>query len=121
MAAHARRHRLRKLAREWKMQFAPGDRLRLGDRLAGKIPVPGASNIIVYDLLFDTDGERHRYLFTIAYGIGVIRGKRRRIRVAGFQEPVSRGGGFSLDCILTLAPADMNIEKAYMHVRDELK
>jgi hypothetical protein len=121
LASHTRRHRLRKLARKWQMQFACGDRLLLAGRIAEKLPVTGASNVCVYDLLFDSDGSRHRYLFTVAYGLGVLRGKHRKIRVAGFQEPVSRGGTFAANCTLMLAPVDLKLEKAYEHVRDELK
>ena len=83
------RNRLRALAHEWNMHFAPGDRLRLAQRVAGHFPVPGAANIRVRDLFFRTDESRHQYLFTVDYTVGVIRGKVGRSCVAGFQEPVS--------------------------------
>jgi hypothetical protein len=120
MACFSRRFQLCKLARQWEMQFAPQDRLRLANRIAAKIPVPGASNVRVYDLLFDTNGSRHRYVFTVEYGLGVVRGKRRRWRVAGFVEPVWRAGGTAADCNLTLAPQELSLAQSYQHVREAL-
>jgi hypothetical protein len=118
---HFRRQRLRRLARAWQMQFVSCDQLRLANRIAEKLPIPGVSNVCVYDLLFDTDGVRHRYLFTVEYGLGVTRGKRRRFRIAGFQEPVSRAGApVSLDCPLTIAPEELTLANAYQYVRDAL-
>jgi hypothetical protein len=87
-----RRRKLRAAAHQWGMHFAPGDRLRLARRIVGQFPVPGAANISVRDLLFRTEDNRHQYVFTVDYTVGAIRGKVGRSCVAGFSEPVSRGG-----------------------------
>jgi hypothetical protein len=117
-----RRRRLRGLARRWQMHFAPADRLRLAERIGPKIPVLGAANVRVMDLLFRTEGHRHRYLFTVEYGLGVIRGKHRRQRVAGFDEPVRRGSSQRIPHELTLiwAPENLRLTDAYSHVWQKL-
>jgi hypothetical protein len=118
----ARRRRLRAAARKWNMHFAPGDRLRLAKRIVSLFPVPGAANISVRDLLFRTGDSKHHYLFTVDYTVGVIRGKIGRSRVAGFAEPVSRGGRTNLPPpSLTLAPADLTGLAAYEEVLKEVE
>jgi len=104
------------------MHFAPGDRLRLARRIVGRFPVPGAASISVRDLLYCTADSRHQYLFTVDYTMGVIRGKVGQSRVAGFSEPVSRGGrGETAAPELTLAPADLNGPAAYEHILQTLQ
>jgi len=116
-----RRRRLRVCARRWNMHFAPGDRLRLARRIAERFPIIGAANISVRDLLFRTDNNRHDYLFTVDYTVGVIRGKVGRSTVAGFSEPVSRGTRFhSTPPVLSLAPPNLTGPAAYEHVLQTL-
>ncbi len=111
------RRKLRGLAHEWNMHFAPGDRLRLSQRAVGCLPVPGAADIRVRDLFFRTEESRHEYLFTIDYTVGVIRGKVGRSCVAGFQEPVSRGNRGNLSPPdLIVAPRNLPLYDAYRHV-----
>jgi hypothetical protein len=118
----ARQRKLRAAARKWNMHFAPGDRLRLAKRIIGQFPVPGAANVSVRDLLFRTQDSRHQYLFTVDYTVGVIRGKVGRSRVAGFTEPVSRGGKTnSMPSSLTLAPPNLTGLHAYEHVLKEFE
>ena len=103
------------------MHFAPGDRLRLAQRIVGRFPVPGAANLSVRHLLYRTGEGRHQYLFTVDYTVGVIRGKAGRSRVAGFSEPVSRGRrGEASPPVLTLAPADLTGPAAYEHILQNL-
>jgi hypothetical protein len=117
-----RRKRLRAAARKWNMHFAPGDRLRLAKRIVGLFPVPGAANISVRDLLYRTEASKHHYLFTVDYTVGVIRGKVGRSRVAGFTEPVSRGGRTNLaPPSLTLAPSNLTGPAAYEQVLREVE
>jgi hypothetical protein len=120
VVVHLRRCMLRNLGKKWEMHFAAGDQLRLADRLAGKLPILGAANICVMDLLFSTDQNVHRYIFTVEFGVGVIRGKRRRWRVGGFQEPISRGITAMPECSLSLAPQDLPIAAAYQYVWESL-
>jgi hypothetical protein len=116
-----RRTELRALARQWGMHFAMGDRLRLADRIAHTLPIPGSANVRVRDLLFCTDGASHQYVFTVEYGLGVVRGKRRRCRVGGFAEPVARGDcAQSCEIKLELAPEKLELAAAYAHVRSAL-
>jgi hypothetical protein len=116
-----RRGKLRSLAHQWQMHFAPGDRLRLALRVASQLPVPGAADVRVRDLIFRTENNQHQYLFTIDYTVGVVRGKVGRSRVAGFQEPVTRGGQVHITPpALTLAPQNLHLADAYAHVRDAL-
>jgi hypothetical protein len=117
------RGRLRALARQWNMHFAPGDRLRLSQRAAMNFPIPGAANIRVRDLFFRTEESRHQYLFTVDYTVGVIRGKVGRSCVAGFQEPVSRGSKTQAavgPMELIVAPYDMPLVEAYQMVLGQL-
>lgn len=115
-----RRRMLRGLARQWQMHFARGDRLRLAARIVERLPVPGAANVRVRNLLYSTDGNVHKYLFTIEYGVGVVRAKTGRWRVGGFVEPVSRGQCPTRDCALHLAPQGLSLEKSYGEVHDAL-
>ena len=115
------RRKLRACAGRWNMHFAPGDRLALARRIVGQFPVPGAASIRVRDLLYRTADNRHQYLFTVDYTVGVIRGKAGRSRVAGFSEPVSRGGrGETAGPVLTLAPAHLSGPAAYEHILQTL-
>jgi hypothetical protein len=122
VATRKRRCGLRGLAKQWEMHFAPGDRLKLAEKIAGKIPVIGAADVRVMDLLFRTDGYRHRYVFTVEYGVGIIRGKRRKQRVAGFDEPVRRGPAALTphELELTVAPESLGTLDAYRHVWQSL-
>ena len=122
MVRSFRRQRvLRKLARQWDMHFAAGDRLRLASRVAPHLPIPGAANVRVRDLLFRTHGDLHHYLFSVDYTVGVIRGKIGRCRVAGFQEPVSRGVRLHRGSpVLALAPYGLSLTASYEYVRDAL-
>lgn len=116
-----RRGRLRSLAHKWHMHFAPGDRLRLALRVAPLLPVPGAADVRVRDMIFRTENNQHQYVFTIDYTVGVVRGKVGRSRVAGFQEPVTRGGRLQPHPpVLLLAPQSLCLADAYSHVRDAL-
>jgi hypothetical protein len=52
VAAHRRRARtLRALATRWGMNYHPGDQLRLTPKVLPHLPVPGAANVRVMDLI----------------------------------------------------------------------
>jgi hypothetical protein len=122
LATRRRRRSLCNLAKQWQMHFAPWDRLKLAQRIGTKIPVLGAADVRVMDLLFRTEGSRHRYIFTVEYGVGIIRGKRRRQRIGGFDEPVHRGNPAPpvQDVNLILAPESLGRLDAYRHVWQSL-
>jgi hypothetical protein len=82
-----RRHRkLRALASQWRMNFNAGDQLRLASRVSHYFPIPGAANVTVGDVIYGIDGEFYRYVFTAEYTLGILRTKRRHVRVACFAE-----------------------------------
>jgi hypothetical protein len=121
LRGYLQRRQLRELARKWNMHFAPGDRLRIAQRAARHFPIPGAASIRVRNLIFRTEADRHQYLFTVDYTIGVIRGKVGRSSVAGFEEPVTRGSKTHLpQPVLFLAPRHLSVPAAYEHVLEHL-
>ena len=81
-----RRKNLRQLAIKWGMTYSPTDRLRLLARITERFPVAGAADMEVSDVIYGSDGDRYRYVFTVRYTVGVIRGKRSLRRVAAFSE-----------------------------------
>ncbi len=77
-----RRRRLQLLAGEWGMQFCAEDRFGLTRRVVENFPVCGAVDVRVVDLIYCSEGNCHRYIFTAEYTEGVVRTKRR-VRRAG--------------------------------------
>jgi hypothetical protein len=89
----ARRCReLRRLARELGMQYVTVDRFGLKAKVAGQLPVAGATEARVSDVMYVTEGERRRYVFTCEFGVGVVFAQRRKRRVLGFEEGISGVG-----------------------------
>jgi hypothetical protein len=117
--------RVAALAARWQMHYAPDDRFHLGARVAHTLPVAGAADVVVKDLIYGDDriespattaaNPRLRYVFTIEYTLGVIRGKRRHVGVGTLTE--TRGGvigeGYSP---VTLAPSHLSLLKQYEHL-----
>ena len=84
------RRALRRLAAEWKMNFGRTDTLRLTDKVARHFPVPGAARLRVTNVIYGADkadADRYRYVFTAEFTAGVVRTKRRFVRVGTFAEP----------------------------------
>lgn len=86
-ACRRRKRALRQLAARWQMTYGAGDQLRVAAKILGRLPVPGAADVHVSDVIYGGPGDRYRYIFTTEYTIGAVRGKRRQIRVASFSEP----------------------------------
>lgn len=107
-----RRRVLRKLASAWRMNFNPGDQLRLAARVAHHLPIPGAASVTVGDVIYGIDGDFYRYVFTAGYTLGILRAKRRVVRVAAFAEPRDRHRPQPPDPVV-LAPADLPIVQQY--------
>ncbi len=116
IVAFRRRRRFQRVARQWDMHYSAGDRLGLAHRLADRLPTPGPANIRVRDLLFCAQGERHRYVFSVEYGVGVVHGKNARRLVAGFEEPITRGTGRAKPPTLIVAPHHLVQGAAYDYV-----
>jgi len=117
----ARRRRvqsvLRRLAVEKHLHFSPRDQLRLTDRVAAHLPVPGAAHVRVTNLLYGTADGVHRYVFTAEYTVGVVRSKKRVRRAAGFSEPRETRAYAPL-AVITLAPADLSLPEQYRALLD---
>lgn len=118
VATHRRRSAaLRALASRWGMNYHPGDQLRLAAKVLPRLPIPGAANVRVLDLVYGSDRDRYRHVFSVEYTLGVIGSKRRIVRVASLSEPrdrssaapvvlaLARQEGSLIDQYLSLAPA----------------
>lgn len=89
-----RRRRLRKLAAELRMRYSDIDRFRIAPRLALTLPISGAADVRVRDLMYrladDGTTGAYLYVFTIEYAIGTIGGVSRRRVVGCVAEPAGR-------------------------------
>jgi hypothetical protein len=103
---------LRQLAKERRMHFSPHDQLRLTSRVATHLPIPGAAYVRVIDLMYGSDGGRHRYVFTAEYTAGVVRSKKRIRRAAAFTEPRQRTD-MDLFCDIKLGAAELSLIEQY--------
>jgi hypothetical protein len=116
IARHRRRKALRRLASEWKMTYSPSDRLKVRSKVIGHLPVPGAADVYVTDVIYGGEGDLYRYVFSAEYTLGAVRGKRRRVRAATFAEPRGRAAGGHPGPI-TLAPEGMRLIEQYEALR----
>lgn len=107
-----RRKCLRRLAANWHMTYSPRDRLRVLAKIVGHFPVPGAADIFVRDVIYGGQGEQYRYVFTVEYTTGVIRGKRRQFRVATFSESRDRRSSHAPGPV-TFAPEHLAVPQQY--------
>ena len=69
--------------------------MRITAKVVGRLPVPGAANVRVRDVIYGTERDRYRYVFTAEFTVGVVGPKHRVARVATFSEPRARVGGQS--------------------------
>ncbi len=97
------------------MHFSLFDRLRLTDRVAQAIPIPGAAAVRVFDLLYHSDAGRHHYVFTVEYTLGVVQSKHRLRRAAAFSEPRQKGTGQSASPI-RMAPPELTLLEQYRYL-----
>lgn len=108
----ARRGALSALARDWGMQYSPGDAFQLAPRLAPFLPRPGAADVAVCDVIYGIEDDFHRYIFTVEYTVGVIRAKHRVTHVATFREPKARSDATSRSP-LEVAPQELPLVDQY--------
>ena len=112
VAVHRRRSRtLRALAAQWGMNYHPADQLRLTPKVLPRLPIPGAANVRVMDLIYGSDRDRYRYVFSVEFTLGVVGPKRRVVRAASLSEPRERGGTGPVS--LTLAPGKGTLLEQY--------
>jgi len=102
---------IRQLASSWQMNYAARDQWLLAPRVAAAFPVLGAANIRIIDVIYSTDRQTHRYVFTAEYTLGVVNRKRRLLRAASFSEP--RQAAESEAARLILAPSDLSLRDQY--------
>lgn len=87
MVRHAHRNRLRRLAAEWNMHYAPKDLFSLSTKVAESFPIPQAHDVLVLDLIYGLEGNGHRYLFTAEYAEGPGLDEPRHRRAMSLCEP----------------------------------
>jgi hypothetical protein len=115
VAAHRRRTRaLRVLAAQWRMTYHPADPLRVAPKVLSRFPVPGAANVRVMDLIYGSDRDRYRYVFSVEFTVGLVGPRRRIVRVASLSEPRERGGAGPV--ALNLAPAQGTLLDQYRYL-----
>ena len=104
---HSRRScALRSLATQWRMNYHRSDQLRITSKVMATLPVPGAANVRVMDLIYGSEAGRYRYVFSVEYTVGVTGPKHRVVRVAQLIEPRQQGGAPPDQLVLTLASRD---------------
>lgn len=113
-ARHRRRASLRRLAVQWQMTYSPSDQLRVADKVIGKLPVPGAADVCVMDVIYGGQGEMYRYWFTAEYTTGTVRAKKRQVRVGTFSEPRDKNKAATGSGAVTFAPEDLEIVEQYL-------
>jgi hypothetical protein len=106
---------LRRLATDCRMTFGRFDTLKLTPKVARHFPIPGAANLRVTDVIYGVEKERYRYVFTADYTIGVVRAKRRQVRVCRFSEPRDRDRTDAPTPVV-LAPAELSIIEQYRYL-----
>src|SRR4051794_5508237 len=115
------RRALRRLAAEWGMTFSQADTLRLTPKVARHFPIPGAANLRVANVIYGSDPDRYRYVFTAEYTVGVVNAKRRNVRVGAFTEPRDRArGGPDVAEKVVLAPVELSFLEQYRHLAPQV-
>src|SRR5688572_19497852 len=119
------------VAADWQMRYLPEDRFNLAPRVAAALPIPGAADVVVRDLIYGEDcpaGQLSspgtpapglRYFFTVEYTVGVVRGKSRLVGVGTLTESRTGtvGEGYSR---VTLAPPALGVIDQYQHLKNSL-
>ena len=113
---HLRKNALRKLANEWQMRYLPEDRFDLTRRLMQNFPVVNATDLRVIDLIYATDADAHRYVFTAEYTAALDAGHRRERAVMTVCEPKEHAADALLSPPVT-APDDLSVVEQYAYLR----
>jgi hypothetical protein len=107
-----RQQSLEGLARQWKMHYSPHDVFNLAPRIASRLPMPGAADVRVCDLIYGNEKAGHRYIFSAYFTLGVVRSKSRKHLVATLLEPRDRNDA-TIWTSLRFAPADLPLLEQY--------
>jgi hypothetical protein len=114
------RRQLRELAVQWRMNYVPDDRFRLAERVRDRLSVAGAADVRAWNLMYQTEGGRRGYLFTLEYGLGTVGSQRRRKCVAALEEPIAGAqpeGHF--ESTLAIAPSELRLIEQYRHLHEQ--
>lgn len=68
------------------MHYAADDRFNLAARVAEKLPLAGAADVRIVDLLYGMENGQRRYVFCAHFTQGVVTGKTREVCVASLSE-----------------------------------
>src|SRR5688572_7241313 len=111
-----RRGQIRKLAQEWQMHYTPGDRFKLGTRVATELGVPGAASVRVEDVIYASEGDSYRYYFTAVYTAGVLKRQTDHRRVCTATEKKERSSINEI-AALELGPMELPVVEQYRRLR----
>jgi hypothetical protein len=84
----------------------------MASKVAAAFPIPGVAKLRVTDLVYGLVGDSHRFIFTAEYTVGVLKGKRRVVRIASFSERKGEEDEHHPP-IVQLAPEDQPILEQY--------
>lgn len=96
------------------MTYSPSDQLRVADKVGVKLPVPGAADVYVTDVIYGGQSDSYRYWFTAEYTTGAVRAKRRQMRVGTFSEPRDKKNAAASLAAVTFAPEDLTLLEQYI-------
>ena len=113
-----RRRALIGLAREWDMQYSTTDVFNLAPRVAAHLPVLGAADVRVRDLIYGTEAGGHRCIFVAEFTAGVVRSKSRRQCVVSVLEPRGPSDAMSWSS-MRIAPDDRALLAQYRAMREQ--
>lgn len=117
IARRRQRTVLGSLARGWSMHYTSRDVFGLAPHVASRLPVVGAADVRVCDLIYGSDQVGLQYIFCADFTVGVIRSKSRKRCVVSVLEP--KNGGGQIDwTTLRIAPADLPLVGQYRSLRE---
>jgi hypothetical protein len=119
-----RRSQLRRLAREWRMQYSPSDVFHLAGRVAPALPILGAADVRVHDVIYGSEPDGYRCIFSAEYTAGVVRSRSRRRCVVSILEPRTSPDDLGKEwSSFEVAPTDLRFIDQYRALRstDEKK
>jgi hypothetical protein len=111
-----REQALEELAKQWNMHFSSQDVFNLAPRIASRLPVPGAADVRVRDLIYGNESAGHRYIFSAHFTTGVLRSKKRQQYVVTLLEPRDRNDA-SIWSSLRFAPMELPLLEQYTDLK----